>query len=302
MRRRCTRRQAVASADGNGVFTYGPAGGFPTTSDRDPNYWADVVFAPDDTTPPAVSSVAPADGSTSIPAGTPVSATFNEPLRASSVSTTSLRLRTAAGDVVPAAVTYSAGNRTAMLTPAAALVAGGLYTATVAGVEDAAGNPLPQPVSWSFTIAPASPGPDPGPTPGSEPNAGRSTRRPAPVASKVPAPLAAPRTAQRRASRSGRGPRRCRAAARSKLRVACPSGELRCRVALRLRFAGHDAAERTVTLAGGKTRRFGVELSQRARRALARKGSLRVTAIAVARDAAGNARTTRTSIRLTPRR
>ena len=56
-----------------------------------------------------------------------------------------------------------------------------------------------------------------------------------------------------------------------------------------------------MTLSGGKTRRFRLELSQRARRALARKGSLRVTAIAVARDAAGNQRTTRTSIRLTPR-
>ena len=127
-----------------------------------------MVFAPDDATPPAISSVVPADGSTSVPASTHVSATFNEPLRASSVTIASLRLRTAAGDVVPAAVTYD--NRTAVLIPTAALVAGGLFTATVTGVEDAAGNPLPQPVSWSFTVAPASPGPDPGPTPGSEPN------------------------------------------------------------------------------------------------------------------------------------
>ena len=87
----------------------------------------------------------------------------------------------------------------------------------------------------------------------------------------------------------------------TRLRVSCPAGELRCRVMVRLRHAGHDAAERTVTVAGGATKRFSVELSRRARRALARKGSLRVTAITVAADAAGNRRTTRTSIRLTPR-
>ena len=87
-----------------------------------------------------------------MPAGTQVSATFSEPLRASSVTTATVRLRTAAGDAVPATVAYAAASRTATLTPAAPLVAGGLYTATVAGVEDVAGNPLPQPGSWTFTV------------------------------------------------------------------------------------------------------------------------------------------------------
>ena len=189
-------------------------GGFPVTSARDSNYWADVVFAPDDATPPAVSSVAPADGSANVPAGTQVSATFDEPLRASSVTTATVRLRTAAGDVVPASVAYAAGSRTATLTPAAPLVAGGLYTATVAGVEDAAGNPLPQPVSWSFTVTPATPGPGPGPTPGSEPN-DKPVDTPSTggaVAPRAPGPRAASRTARPRASRWD-GPRRCRGAA-----------------------------------------------------------------------------------------
>ena len=86
-----------------------------------------------------------------------------------------------------------------------------------------------------------------------------------------------------------------------KLRVSCPSSELSCRAAIRLRFAGHDAAERTVTVTGGRSRRFRLELSQRARRALARKGSIRVTARVAASDSAGNRRTSRTRIRLIPR-
>ncbi len=67
---------------------------------------------------------------------------------------------------------------------------------------------------------------------------------------------------------------------------------------LRLRLAGRDVADRTVAVNGGRSRRVRLELSRRARRALARNGSLRVTAVATARDLAGNQATTRTSIRL----
>ena len=119
--RRCTRRPAATASS-----RYGPPAASRSSPARDSNYWADVVFAPDDATPPAVSSVAPADGSANVPAGTQVSATFDEPLRASSVTGATMRLRTAAGDVVPASVTYAAAGRTATLTPSAPLVAGGL--------------------------------------------------------------------------------------------------------------------------------------------------------------------------------
>jgi len=43
---------------------------------------------------------------------------------------------------------------------------------------------------------------------------------------------------------------------------------------------------------------FTLKLSRAARRELARKRALRVTAVAFARDAAGNGATTKTSIRL----
>jgi hypothetical protein len=56
-------------------------------------------------------------------------------------------------------------------------------------------------------------------------------------------------------------------------------------------------------VAGGETRRVSLRLNSGARRALARSRSLRVVAVATARDAAGNRATTRTRIRvLAPRR
>ena len=56
-----------------------------------------------------------------------------------------------------ASVAYDAVSRTATLTPAVALDAGGVYTARVvggaAGVKDAAGIPLAADHAWTFTVA-----------------------------------------------------------------------------------------------------------------------------------------------------
>ena len=82
------------------------------------------------------------------------------------------------------------------------------------------------------------------------------------------------------------------------LRASCPSGEVRCRVTLRLWFKGHSIGSRTLALAGGETKRFRIQLRRGARRELASEGSLRVTAAAKARDDAGNEATVRTAVRL----
>ena len=240
----------------------------------------------------------PASGSTGVGPGTKVTATFSEPLLASSVGPATVRLRTASGAAVSAGVAYAAGTRTATLTPSAPLTAGALYTATVQGVQDAAGNAMASAFSWSFTVAPAAP-PSGGPQPGSEPGDLPVDQRPGSGGS---GGGVLGDTSDRVAPRVGIGPATAKVsrAGAFKLRVSCPSGELRCRAAIRLRFAGRDAAERTVTVTGGRSRRFRLELSQRARRALARKGSIRVTARVAASDSAGNRRTTRTRIRLIP--
>ena len=84
----------------------------------------------------------------------------------------------------------------------------------------------------------------------------------------------------------------------ARLKVACPSGETRCTVRLRL-FAGRKTiASGTLTVDGGKTRTAALRLSRSARRSLARKGTQSVTVAATARDAAGNSTSTRTTIRL----
>jgi hypothetical protein len=99
-------------------------------------------------------------------------------------------------------------------------------------------------------------------------------------------------------------PRRVRASRRGrvKLRVSCPRRERLCRIDIRLRHAGKTVARKKLRLAGGKTRRVSLRLNRGARRKLQRSGALRVTAVIVARDLAGNRRTTRTRIRvLAPR-
>ena len=251
----------------------------------------------------------PADGSTGVDRAASVRATFDEPLDASTVTGGSVQLRDALGALVPATVGYTAATRTATLAPTAPMAAGAQYTATVTtGVEDAAGNALAQARTWSFTTAPVAPDPDPEPEPGGEPGdeppaggtgAAGGTGTPAtPGRGTSGTPAAA--AADRVPPRVQVGPRRARVSGKgaAKLRVACPGEDQGCRVTVRLRLAGRTIATRTVTVTAGSARSVSLPLSRRARRALARHGSLRATAIASARDAAGNRATSRISIRL----
>jgi hypothetical protein len=83
-----------------------------------------------------------------------------------------------------------------------------------------------------------------------------------------------------------------------RLRVACRTLKRDCRVRLRLRLHGRTIAHRRFTVEGGDTRRVTLVLSRAARRKLARKRSLRVTALTTAGH-----RTARTHIRiLAPKR
>jgi Bacterial Ig domain len=120
-----------------------------------------------------------------------------------------------------------------------------------------------------------------------------------------PPPVTGPSVQDEVAPRVQVRPRRVRASRRGRvrLRVRCPRDEQVCRVNLRLRRAGSTVARKRLRVAGGETRRVSLRLNRGARRALARSSSLRVVAVATARDAAGNRATTRTRIRvLAPRR
>ena len=82
------------------------------------------------------------------------------------------------------------------------------------------------------------------------------------------------------------------------LRMTCPRSELTCRVDLRLRRGGRRLARKTLTVAGGKTAKTTLRLTQSGRVSLARLRTLMVEAAATARDPAGNHTTTTTRIRL----
>ena len=87
------------------------------------------------------------------------------------------------------------------------------------------------------------------------------------------------------------------------LRVSCPSGEDSCRTTIRLKSGRSTIARKTTLVSGGKTKRVSLTLSRKGYRTLVQRRSLRVQASAAARDGAGNAATTRTTIKLlAPRR
>ncbi|HEU5098365.1 MAG TPA: Ig-like domain-containing protein, partial [Roseiflexaceae bacterium] len=119
--------------------------------------------APADTTPPTITTTAPSNAASNVSTGTSVTATFSEPLDASTVNGTNFSLAGPTG-TVPATVSYSSASNSATLAPSAALAAGASYTAQISGVKDVAGNTLAGTYSWSFSTAAAPPADTTAPT------------------------------------------------------------------------------------------------------------------------------------------
>ena len=152
---------ALASSSTAGVVL-GAAAGTPNrllysagTAPVAPTAPAPVAPAPT-VTAPTVTGKAPGADSTAVPAGTNVSATFSTSVQG--VGSGTFVLKSAAGTVVPAAVTYNATTRTATLDPSANLAVDAKYTATLVGgtsaIRDSAGTPLAT-TSWTFVTGPA---------------------------------------------------------------------------------------------------------------------------------------------------
>src|SRR5262245_26100070 len=143
----------------NGVYKNGSSSGFPTSSSLSTNYWVDVVFTTTstDTTPPTVTTVAPANGATGVAATASVTATFSEVMDPTSLTSATFQLQNQSGTLVPATVTYSAATGVATLKSTGNLAAGTSYTATVrggaTGARDLAGNPLAADFVWFFTTS-----------------------------------------------------------------------------------------------------------------------------------------------------
>jgi PKD repeat protein len=157
---------------GNGIYDYG-AIKFPVSSFQQSNYWVDLVFntsSGPDVTPPTVLATSPTSGASGVPISTSVTATFNEPLNAGTITTATVVLRDPSLATVTATVSYDAASRTATLVPAAPLAYTTTYSMRLAGgsstprITDVAGNALAADATWSFTTSsPPPPPPNEGP-------------------------------------------------------------------------------------------------------------------------------------------
>lgn len=104
-----------------------------------------------DATRPTVVKKVPASSATGVSRTANVSATFSEAMRASTVTTATVRLQdTTTGAIVPAVVSYSATYRRATLNPSGTLAARRTYKVLLSSsIRDRAGNRLPA-TTWSF--------------------------------------------------------------------------------------------------------------------------------------------------------
>ena len=107
-------------------------------------------------TSPLLRQLTPALGATDVAVGTDsspttVTAEFANVMNATTITATTFTLN----DGNTSTVTYDAATRIATLTPGAPLTAATTYTATLTtAIQDANGNALAAPLSWSFTTAP----------------------------------------------------------------------------------------------------------------------------------------------------
>ena len=143
-----TNGPLTALASG-GVYAYGAANGFPSSSFNASNYWVDVVYSPTSgTTPPTVTTVTPAAGSTGAPVSVAPTATFSQ---AVVPSTASFTLKDSGGNNVVGVVSFNGPATVATFTPSSSLAASTTYTATVSGAQNTSGTPMSSPFTWSFS-------------------------------------------------------------------------------------------------------------------------------------------------------
>ena len=143
-----TNGPLTALASG-GVYAYGSANAFPSNTFNASNYWVDVVYTQTaGATPPTVTTVTPASGSTGNPVSVAPTATFSQAVVPNTVSFT---LQDSGGNAVAGSVSFNTGNTVATFTPTSSLAAGTAYTATVSGAQNASGTPMSGPFSWNFT-------------------------------------------------------------------------------------------------------------------------------------------------------
>ena len=108
----------------------------------------DDGFGGGDSAKPVVISTIPGDRATGVALGANVSSYFSEAMEAGTINQNTVKLFRKQGSTltrVPAAVTYDAANKRAILNPNANLVRGATYLCSItSGAQDLAANPLDQ--------------------------------------------------------------------------------------------------------------------------------------------------------------
>jgi hypothetical protein len=114
-----------------------------------PPTWTFTTGGTADTTAPTGTAVSPPTGATRASAATSVAVTFSEPVDPTALAA---GIQMAAGaNSVAGSVTYNPATQTATFTPVGLLASQTLYTVTVAGVDDLAGNVMTAAFTSTFT-------------------------------------------------------------------------------------------------------------------------------------------------------
>lgn len=117
----------------------------------EPFTWSFTTGAMPDDIAPQVSSTHPVNGAVDVPLNDAITASFNEAMDTTTITTNSFTLeKTTGGDRIPGTVAYSITTATYWFI--ANLDNNTEYTARITtDVKDLAGNPMAEPYSWSFT-------------------------------------------------------------------------------------------------------------------------------------------------------
>ena len=120
-----------------GWYAYGSAPAFPTHN-SDTNYWVDPVFTVPDSVVPAVTSVNPGDGASSVPVSSTVTVQFNTVIAAGSGS---VSVTASGGAAVAGTVTQPSAGQL-VFTPSSPLASDTAYTVSVTGATSLSGTPM----------------------------------------------------------------------------------------------------------------------------------------------------------------
>jgi hypothetical protein len=151
------RAPSSSSSGGNGVFA-GDGGIFPSNTSGSSNYWVDVVYRGNlGATAPVVSATVPTDSATGVNPGEMVSATFDDKMDTTTLTTSTFTVKDSDDNTVPGVVAYN--NATKIVTFAAdeGFSTSETYTATIEGgtgtvATNMEGVALAADYTWTFTI------------------------------------------------------------------------------------------------------------------------------------------------------